>query len=88
MAWQPRNDSVLVRIIDLSVTPTGIQLPDASIEGKEFLVEAIGPTVKDLEPGDKVLMLGKQGVEFFPLPNSKNLIVLKQEYVVLKQVEI
>ena len=33
--YQPRLDYVLVRIIDVGKTVTGIVMPDSSIEGKE-----------------------------------------------------
>ena len=37
-------------------------MPDDSIEGKE---------VEDLEIGQKVLMTGQKGVEYFPLPRNQ-----------------
>jgi len=83
--WKPRNDYVLIRVVDLGSTPGGIVVSDYSIEGKEFVIVAVGEQVKGLVSGDKVLMLGTQGVNYFPLPNSKDLIVMKQEHVVLVQ---
>jgi NADPH:quinone reductase-like Zn-dependent oxidoreductase len=77
-----RNDFVLVRIIDLGFMK-GIAMPQSSINGKQFVVEALGPDVETLKVGDKVLMLGNVGVTAFPLPNANNLIVLKQEYIAL-----
>ena len=84
--WKPRNDWCLVRIVDLGEV-RGIAMPDTAIQGKEFVIVAVGEEVDDLEAGNKVLMMGKQAVEFFPLPNSKDLIVIKQEHVVLVQEE-
>ena len=80
---RPRNDYCLIQIIDLGETPAGIAIPQISIEGKEFRVVAVGPQVEDLEPGDKVLMTGRQGIDYFPLPRSNDLFVIKQEHVVL-----
>ena len=36
-------------------------------------------------PEDKVLMLGAKNATYFELPNAKDLIVIKQEHVVLVQ---
>lgn len=81
--YKPRNDFVLIRIIDKGETDSGIAVPDLAIEGKEFVVEAVGPKVEGLVEGDKVLMIGQPGVSFFPLPKRKDLLVLQQEFVVL-----
>lgn len=81
--FRPRNDYCLVEIVDVGETSTGIAIPQISIEGKEFYVRAVGSEVDDLEPGDRVLMIGKQGTEYFPLPRSNKLLMIKQEYIVL-----
>ena len=81
---QPRNDYVLVEIKNIGETGAGIKLPQNAIEGKEFIVKAVGPAVVDLEPGDKVLMIGHQGTNYYPLPGRHDLIVIRQECVVLK----
>ena len=83
MIYKPRNDYVLVKIVDLGETPSGIATPQTSIHGKEFHVLAVGPKVDGLKVGDKVLMLGKVNVEYFQLPMAKDLIAIKQEHVVL-----
>ena len=80
---QPRNDWVLIEIVELGETPSGIAIPQISVEGKEFYVRNIGSKVKDLEVGDRVLMIGMQGVNYYPLPNSSTLFVIKEENVIL-----
>ncbi len=82
-SFRPRNDYVLIRIVEVGETPSGIAIPQISIEGKEFHIVALGPKVEDLKIGDKVLMVGQQGVDFFPLPRSKDLIMIREEHVVL-----
>lgn len=80
---RPRNDNVLVRIVEIGQNDAGIAIPQISIQGKEFRVVAVGKNVVDLEPGLKVLMIGRQGTEYFPLPNSTDLIIIDQKNVVL-----
>ena len=82
VTWQPRNDYVLIRIQKLPIVD-GISFPDHSIEGKEFVVEALGPKVEGLAVGDKVMALGAKHVTFYEVPNSRDLIVIRQEHVVL-----
>jgi len=81
--FRPRNDFVLVKIIDLGVNEAGIAMPQMSIQGKRFEVVAIGPDVEDLHVGESVLMIGQVGDNYYPLPNSKDLLVIRQENVVL-----
>jgi len=81
--FEPRNDWVLIRVVKIGQTDTGIALPDLAIEGKEFVVVAAGPEVQDLMPGDKVLMIGQRNVVYFEVPGTNDLLVIKQEHVVL-----
>ena len=78
IVYCPRNDYVLVKIVDLGKSPGGVLTPQAAIEGKEFFVEAKGPDVKHLEVGDKVLMIGVLKEDYAYLPSSKDLILIKQ----------
>src|SRR5271166_1538139 len=57
----PRNDNVLVRLINLGVTGKGIAMPDAAEQGKELIVLAVGPLVSEefLKIGDKCLVIGE-----------------------------
>ena len=80
---KPRNDHVLIRVINVGKSPGGVFVPDRTREGQQFEVVAIGPKVKDLEPGDKVLMIGQVNVNYIFLPNTSDLLVIKEESVVL-----
>ena len=83
MIYRPRNDWVLVRIHRHDFVK-GIRMPQVAIEGKQFVIEAVGPQVEGLQPGDTVLMVGsKAGAEFYPLPNSVDLLVIREEFVAL-----
>jgi len=83
MTFKCRNDFVLIRVVDVGMSEGGVAIPQISIQGKEFHVEAVGPDVNELEVGDKVMMIGKQWNEYYPLPNCKDLLVIKQEFIVL-----
>lgn len=86
--YTPRNNMVLIRIVEIGKTTTGIQLPQYSVQGKEFIVEAIGPDVKKLNVGDKCLMLGAKNTTYFELPSSQDLIVMEEKHVCLVIEEI
>lgn len=79
----PRNDFVLIRIIQLDESPGGIVLPQISLEGKQYVVEAIGPKVEDLQIGDRVLMIGTAGEDYGYVPNRMDLLVIKQANIVI-----
>lgn len=80
--WHPRNDHVLVRV-EKKDPGDGIALPDTSIEGKRFVVVAVGPDVENLEPGDDVMMCGNLNKDYWEVPGEKNLLIIKQENVLL-----
>ena len=82
ITYRTRNDWVLVRIIEVGQV-RGIKMPQSSINGKEFHVEGIGPKVEGLKVGDKVLMTGNINIHYHQVPNVNNLIIVKQESVVL-----
>lgn len=77
-----RNDFVLIRSVKLEEV-RGLAMPDTAIEGKKFIVEAIGDKVENLKVGDSVLAVGNLGTTVFPLPNHKDLVVVRQEAVAL-----
>lgn len=79
----PRNGYVIFRRIQVGHTPSGILTPDASIEGVTHVVEAVGPDVKDLKVGDKILVIGVHKQDYGELPNLKNLFLTPQANVAL-----
>ena len=79
----PRNDYVLIKSITLGQTESGIALPDQSIQGKKYVVEALGPKVEGLKVGDSILMVGTAGEDWAFLPGSKDLLIIKEQNCVL-----
>lgn len=77
--YKPRGDRVLIRRVQVGETDSGIAVPDASIEGFYHVVEAIGPKVEELDVGDKVLLVGTQNVHYAFVPNSRDLIVTRED---------
>jgi hypothetical protein len=73
----PRNDFVSVRV-KVCDAMHGLKMPQSSMEGKEFYVEGIGPDVKHLKPGDRVLMTGKQGTDWSYIPGFTNLLIIRE----------
>jgi hypothetical protein len=80
--YRVRTNFVLCRIVKVEEVD-GIAMPDQAIEGKEFHVVGKGRNVTDLEVGDKVLLGGPRGSEFYPVPGKKDLVVVLEENVVL-----
>lgn len=75
---KPRNDMVLVRMVKRGESKGGIAMPDISAEGTDYIVEAIGPKVVGLDVGDKILPIGRRGVEWDMLPEETDLFILKE----------
>ena len=78
----PRNDYVVVRVKKRDVGPDGVELPDSSLEGKDFVIEAVGDDVEKLKKGDKVLMVGTRGEDWAYLPRSSDVLVIKEANIV------
>lgn len=83
VTYAPRNEMVLIRILDVGMI-RGVALPQISVQGKRYLVEAVGHKVENLDVGDEVLMIGKEGAEYYPLSNHSDLLVIHQIHCVLK----
>ncbi|MDE2095623.1 MAG: hypothetical protein KGL39_00070 [Patescibacteria group bacterium] len=83
MNYRPRNDYCLVRYVDIGKTPSGIATPNSSIQGKKFFIEAFGPDVEDLQVGDRILMVGTEKEDWAFLPNSRELLLIKQANIVM-----
>ena len=81
MNYRPRNEFVLFRRVDRG-SVRGVAVPEASAQGKELVIEAIGPEVEDLAIGDIVLAIGTMGEDVVPVPNEHDLYLTRQSNVV------
>lgn len=80
--YRPRNDYVLVELVDLGVSPGGVAIPQISSQGKKCIVLAVGPDVEDLEVGDSVQIVPTKEVSnYFALPSEKSMFLLRQELI-------
>lgn len=77
-----RNDFVLLRVVDKGRVST-IITPQVSAQGKERIVLAVGPKVKDLAVGDSVFIIGSLGQDVVQLPNESDVYITKESNVVL-----
>ncbi len=85
----PLGKQVLIRMVyvDKSFNST-ISVPQMSIEGKEFHVEAVGAEcVKGLKPGDKVMFTGMKNSTYADIPGHQGLLITDESYILLKFVE-
>lgn len=82
MKYAPRNDFVLFRLIDKGRVGS-IMTPQKSAQGKERIIVAVGPDVKDIKPGDSVFVIGVVGQDVVILPNEIDLYLTRQANVVL-----
>lgn len=78
--YRARNDNCLVRKVRVEQVH-GLFMPEASIHGNQFIIQEIGPDVKDLEPGDVVFVAGQIGVDVGEIPNDPNLLVCSQKNI-------
>ena len=87
MTYTPRNDWVLIRVNVREQSDGGVSLPQTSVEGKDFIVEGIGPDVESLSPGDRVFICGPTDLKYYDVPREQGLILIKQEHVALTMEE-
>ena len=80
MKFRPRNENVLIRVRDLGKFK-GIAMPDTAVQGKEYIVDAIGPKVEGLLVGDKVFMIGEFKADYDYLPHTKELLLIHQRNI-------
>jgi hypothetical protein len=80
--FSPRNDFVLVRIVDKGFVGN-LAVPGRSAQGKQYFIVAKGPDVKDLKVDDQVLCIGQVGQDVILLPDHNDLLVTKQNNVIL-----
>lgn len=79
--YLPRSGFVLIRIKFIDTNEQGVAVPQTSAEAKHYYVEAVGPGVKDVVEGDRVLMIGRPNEDYWHLPNSNDLILIKDSCV-------
>lgn len=80
--YRMRFDNVLIRVMPVGQV-RGLFMPEASIQGVQFVVEEVGPDVKDLHKGDVVLIKGTPGKDCGYLPNDSKLLHCPNENVLL-----
>lgn len=83
----PCNDKVLVRMVRADLV-RGMIMPDIAQEGKQYVVDAVGPDVKRLKVGDKVLVSGFQGQHWDFLPGFSDLFIVSEKDVPLTYEEV
>ena len=81
--YLPRNDFVILRLEILSENKQGLAIPSKSDEAHKWSIHAVGPDVKDLNPGDVVQAMGTQGEDLARLPREKDLWITKQANILL-----
>ncbi len=79
---RPRKDFVIIRIETVDKV-NELYMPQNTLHGQRFKVEAIGPEVEDLKVGEQVLMTGQAGVDYSYIPNYPGLLVTKEGNVIL-----
>lgn len=81
--YKPRNDLVLIQMQDIGSSKGGVVIPEISAEGKQYIVVAMGAKVEELSIGDRVLVVGRVGIDWDFLPMHKDLFICKQQCVAL-----
>jgi hypothetical protein len=85
--FHPRNDFVLLRLIQADKSAGGVVLPEKTQEGVRWKVVEVGPDVKGLEEGQLCFIIGTLGEDVVALPRgfpgAKGLVVTRQSNVVL-----
>lgn len=84
MKYRPRNDFVVLRIINRGFVGK-LAVSDRAAQGKSIVVEAIGPDVKPetIKVGDRVHAIGQMGQDLVQLPEERDLILTRQSNVVV-----
>jgi hypothetical protein len=83
LMFTPRGPFCVIRVTHIDTNAAGLALSQSSAEAKQFHVESIGPAVKELQPGDRVLMVGKRNEQFWDIPGHNGLMLVKEEAVSL-----
>lgn len=77
--YTPREDFVLFRVHEAGMLGK-LAMPQMAEQGKKRLVTAVGPQVKDLSPGDEVIVIGGVG-SCVELIEEKGLYLTRQSNV-------
>lgn len=80
--YKPRNDMVLIRMERVEQVGQ-VFMPEASVQGYRYRIEAIGPKVESLNVGDVVIVTGQVGVDIGPLPNDSKLYLCREQNAAL-----
>ncbi len=83
----PCNDKVLVRMVRAALV-RGMIMPDIAQEGKQYLVEAVGPKVEHLKAGMKILVSGVQDIHWSFIPGFSDLFIVSEKDVPLTYEEL
>jgi len=87
LVYKPRNDNVIIRVVVVEES-RGIAMPQNSVQGKKYVVVAFGENVKELVVGDRVFLTGVQKVDWDFLPNSHDLLIVKEANVLTRIEEV
>ncbi len=83
MKYRPRGDFLIISEQVLEKV-RGLAVPQTSVEGKTWTVEALGPKVEDsVKVGDKVLIISTLFEHFVPVPSERGLYLTKCSNVAL-----
>ncbi len=83
----PCGDKVLCRMVRSDLV-RGMIMPDIAQEGKQYIIEAVGPKVEHLKKGDKVLVSGMRGQHWDFLPGYSDLFIISEKDIPLTYEEI
>ena len=82
LVYKPRGDFILYESVNRGQL-RGIAMPDQATEGKDLFVVAVGPDVKDLKPGDQVLVIGTPGETVSRVPGTNYLLTRQANAVIV-----
>lgn len=83
LTFVPRGPFCVIRVSHIDKNAAGLALSQSSAEAKQYHVESIGPAVKEMQVGDRVMMVGKRNENYWDIPGQPGLILVKEETVSL-----
>lgn len=84
--YHPRNDFVVIKAEKVGLV-RGLEMPQTSAESERYVVQAVGPKVEGLQPGDVVLVIGEKGLNWSMIPRERDLFVTREENIIMKVTE-